>query len=45
MGSSGKIKNFDYSFAYSRGKMDDYDTADNVKYKNTGYDKKRRLFL
>jgi len=40
IGSFGKINKFDYSFSYSRGKMDDYDTADNTKYKNTGYDKK-----
>ncbi len=40
IGGDGKIKNFDFSFAYSRGKMDDYDTGDDEKYKNTGYSKK-----
>lgn len=40
VGSFGKIKDFDYSFAYSRGKMEDYDTAKGEKYKNTGYTKK-----
>ncbi len=44
-GSSGKIKIFDFSFAYSRGKMDDYDTGEGKKYHNTGYNKKENYSL
>jgi len=40
VGFSGKINMFDFSGSFSRSKMDDYDTADNIegdRYYNTGY--------
>ncbi len=40
VGFSGKVNMFDFSGSFSRSKMDDYDTADNIegsRYHNTGY--------
>jgi len=40
VGFSGKVNIFDFSGAFSRSKMDDFDTADNIegdRYYNTGY--------
>jgi vitamin B12 transporter len=40
VGFSGKVNMFDFSGSFSRSKMDDYDTADNIegdRYYNTGY--------
>ncbi len=40
VGFSGKVNIFDFSGTFSRSKMDDYDTADNIegdRYYNTGY--------
>ncbi|NNK85927.1 MAG: TonB-dependent receptor, partial [Desulfobacterales bacterium] len=43
VGFSGEVNWFDFSGSFSRSKMDDYDTADNIegnRYLNTGYHKK-----
>ncbi|RLB39868.1 MAG: TonB-dependent receptor [Deltaproteobacteria bacterium] len=40
VGFSGKHKWIDFSGAFSKNHMRDYDTADGVKYHNTGYDSK-----
>jgi len=40
VGFSGKVNMFDFSGSFSRSKIDDYDTADNIegnRYHNTGY--------
>ncbi len=44
-GFSGKIKGFDFSGSFSRSIMDDYDTADDDDYENTGYDEKEHASL
>lgn len=44
-GFSGKSGNFDFSGAASISSMDDYDTAEDEKYKNTGYDEKKNISL
>ena len=38
VGISGKVKNVDFSTAFTASAMDDYDTGSGEKYKNTGYD-------
>jgi vitamin B12 transporter len=40
VGVSGKYKAFDFSGAFTRDSMDDYDTGDGDKYNNTEYDYK-----
>ncbi len=48
VGFSGKVNMFDFSGSFSRSKMDDYDTADNIegdKYYNTGYHRKDNTSL
>jgi len=37
MGFSGKYKKLDFSSSFSTNTMDDYDTASNKRYYNTGY--------
>jgi vitamin B12 transporter len=44
-GFSGKHKIFDFSGSYSRSAMDDYDTADGDKFRNTGYDEDQHVSL
>ncbi len=47
-GFSGEINRFDFSGSFSRSKMDDYDTADNiegVRYFNTGYNREDNTSL
>ena len=44
-GASGEIKGFDFSGSYSRSTLDDYTTADGVKYHNTGYKEKEHVSL
>ncbi|MFP4160061.1 MAG: TonB-dependent receptor plug domain-containing protein [Desulfobacterales bacterium] len=44
-GFSGRSGGFDFSGAASLSTMDDYDTADGEKYKNTGYDEKQNINL
>jgi len=47
-GFSGKVNMFDFSGSFSRSKMDDYDTADNIegdRYYNTGYHRKDNYSL
>lgn len=43
-GFSGEVKGFDFSGAFSRNIMDDYDT-DEGEYDNTGYDEKENASL
>jgi len=48
VGFSGKVNMFDFSGSFSRSKMDDYDTADNIegdRYFNTGYHQKDNTSL
>ena len=48
VGFSWKVNMFDFSGSFSRSKMDDYDTADNIegdRYFNTGYDQKDNYSL
>jgi vitamin B12 transporter len=40
VGFSGKYSAFDFSGSFTRDSGDDYDTADDAKYYNTGYDYK-----
>jgi len=47
-GFSGKVNMFDFSGSFTRSKMDDYDTADNIEgdqYYNTGYHRKDNYSL
>lgn len=44
-GFSGKAKNFDFSGSVSRNTMEDYDTADDEDYENTGYTEKENSSL
>ena len=44
-GFAGQLKSFDFSGSVSRSQMDDYDTADDEDYKNTGYDEKKNISL
>ena len=48
VGFSGKVNIFDFSGSFSRSKMDDYDTADNIegdRYYNTSYHRKDNYSL
>ena len=45
MGGSGKYKYFDFSGSYTNTSMDDYETADEEKFFNTGYDDKDNISL
>ena len=38
VGLSGKVKGLDFSGSFTHQSMDDYDTADGDRYRNTGYD-------
>jgi len=40
IGFSGRMNKFDFSGSYSSASMNDYETADGVKYQNTGFDSK-----
>jgi vitamin B12 transporter len=40
IGLSGKVKGLDFSGSFTHQSMDDYDTADGDRYRNTGYDRK-----
>src|SRR6056297_1400330 len=42
-GFSGKTGGFDFSAAVSRSMKDDYDTADDEEYNNTGYDEEENI--
>lgn len=42
---SGDTENFDYSLGFSSSTMDDYRTARNGKYQNTGFDAKQSYSL
>ncbi len=44
-GFAGKHNVFDFSGSYSRSSMDDYDTGDGDKFKNTGYDEDENISL
>lgn len=45
IGASGKVKQFDFSGSYTSAAMDDYETADEDKYYNTGYDDEDSISL
>ena len=45
IGGSGKYKKFDFSGSYTNTSIDDYETADEDKYYNTGIDKKENTSL
>lgn len=42
-GASGQFRNFDFSFSASSESQDDYNTAREDKYYNTGFDSKDRI--
>jgi vitamin B12 transporter len=44
-GFAGKYKVLDFSGSYSQSSMDDYDTGDGDKFKNTGYDEDENISL
>ena len=45
VGLSGKVKGLDFSGSFTTQSMDDYDTADGDRYRNTGYDRQENTSI